>query len=48
LIVGLNSGQFVEELFTAVELADLGNVNFGRRRVKPRVGDLTSPLMSSH
>jgi hypothetical protein len=29
LIVGLNRGQFIDELFTAVELADFGQVNFG-------------------
>ena len=29
LIVGLNRGQFIEQLFTAVELADFGQMNFG-------------------
>jgi hypothetical protein len=29
LIVGLNRGQFIDELFTAVELSDFGQVNFG-------------------
>ena len=29
LIVGLNRGQFIDKLFTAVELADFGQVNFG-------------------
>jgi len=29
LIVALNRGQFIDELFTAVELADFGQVNFG-------------------
>ena len=29
LIVGLNRGQFIDELFTTVELADFGHVNFG-------------------
>jgi hypothetical protein len=29
LIVGLNRGQFIDELFTAVEFADFGQVNFG-------------------
>lgn len=29
LIVSLNRGQFIDELFTAVELADFGKVNFG-------------------
>jgi hypothetical protein len=28
LIVYLNCGQFIDELFTAVELADFGQVNF--------------------
>ena len=29
LIVCLNCGQFIDELFTAVELSDFGQVNFG-------------------
>ena len=29
LIVGLNRGQFIDKLFTAVELADFGKVDFG-------------------
>ena len=29
LIVGLDGGQFIDELFTAVELADFGQMNFG-------------------
>ena len=29
LIVGLKRGQFFDQLFTAVELADFGQVNFG-------------------
>ena len=29
LVVGLNRRQLVDELFTAVELADLGQLNFG-------------------
>ena len=28
LIVGLNRGQFIYQLFTAVELSDFGQVNF--------------------
>ena len=30
LIVGLDGGQFISELFTTVELPDLGQVNFGK------------------
>ena len=30
LIVGLNRGQFINQLFTAVELVDFGQVNFGK------------------
>lgn len=29
LIVGLKRGQFFDQLFTAVELADFGQMNFG-------------------
>jgi hypothetical protein len=29
LIVCLNRGQFIDELFTAVELANFGQVDFG-------------------
>jgi hypothetical protein len=29
LIVGLNRGQFINQLFTAVEVADFGQMNFG-------------------
>jgi hypothetical protein len=29
-IVGLNCGQFISELFAAVELPDFGQVNFGK------------------
>jgi hypothetical protein len=48
LIVGLNRRQFIDKLLTAVKLADFAQMNFVRRRVKPRVDDLASPLMSSH
>jgi hypothetical protein len=30
LVVGLSGGQFISELFAAVELPDLGYVNFGK------------------
>ncbi len=29
LVVGLDGGQLINELFAAVELADFGKVNFG-------------------
>jgi hypothetical protein len=29
LIVGLNPGQFIDKLFTAVEFADFRKMNFG-------------------
>ena len=48
LIVDLNRGQFIDQLFIAVELANFAQMNFVTRRVKPRVDDLASPLMSSH
>ena len=37
LIVGLNRGQFIDQLFTAVELADFGQVNFGEPVLQCRV-----------
>jgi hypothetical protein len=37
LIVGLNRGQFINQLFTAVELADFGQVNFGEPVLHCRV-----------
>ena len=42
LIVCLNCGQFIDELFTAVELSDFGQVNFGEpvlRRGVLLIGD---------
>ena len=37
LIVDLNRGQFIDQLFTAVELADFGQVNFGEPVLHCRV-----------
>ena len=42
LIVGLDGGQFIDELFTAVELGDFRKVNFGESALHfgvPLIGD---------